>query len=322
MSLKFVVSFLAVCLGSSLTIVTFAGFAGAFWWGFDLLDHFRWQYCWLFLVPLLIGVWFRQRFTLLFLPAFLVNVFLVGSLAIPHTEKSAGQQISVFHANIDFTNPSPGRVLAHLNSTLYDVILLQEVTPDILPILEEGLPGYRMVIANPKNNSHGSAMFVPEDSTLEITHSEVISFDRFSKRPLIVADIEFEGLTLSLMSIHLTRPSHANSAGAQKREFAELATWADKQKEKGKSVVIIGDFNVTPWSQMFLKLLQDANLRNSQQGYALQMTWPNHLPKLFQIAIDHAVHSNELVTTHRVTGPDLGSDHLPLAITLVKSSDK
>ena len=317
----------AIILGLSITLATFCGLAGSLWWKFELLDHFRWQYCWLLIIPLLVGRWQRQRLigrwwqrlSLVWLIPLALNCALILSLAWPvwlWQATSTGSGLTILHANIDHQNPRPAQAIDYVDSQLVDIVFLQEITPTTLPLIVKQLKHYRLVAAEPKTNSHGSAMFVPLDSSLEIVKKQIIQVPNYSQRPLLTVDIRLGETVWSLMSVHITRPGNAGASKFQNIEFQSVADWGRRQMEAGKSVVIIGDFNSTSWSQRMRKMVARGGLKNSQQGWIWQMTWPGNLPILFQIAIDHCLHSPDLLTQHRVIGPYVGSDHLPLTVTL------
>ena len=94
--------------GGAITLATVCGLAGSWWWRFELLDHFRWQYCWLLAIPLLIGLWQRQRWSLVWLVPLAINGALILSLAWPGWGRMAdGPTLTVLHANIDHKNFQP-----------------------------------------------------------------------------------------------------------------------------------------------------------------------------------------------------------------------
>lgn len=322
---RIVLRYFSVFVGVALTLATFCGLAGDLWWRFELLDHFRWQYCWLLGFSLLMGLGQRQRWSLIWLVPLAVNgalilplawppgILLQSSFLQPSTEQSA---LTILHANIDHTNGQPTHAIEYVNSQVTDIVFLQEITPTTLPLIVEQLTNYRLVAAEPKTNSHGSAMFVPLESSLVIVQKNIIQVPNYSQRPLLTVDVEFGDRMLSLMSVHITRPGTPGASAFQNVEFQAVADWAQRQRLAGKSVVVIGDFNSTPWSQRIRQMLIRGGLRNSQQGWVWQMTWPGDLPVFFQIAIDHCVHSPDLMTQKRWTGPYIGSDHLPLTVKL------
>ena len=83
----------------------------------------------------------------------------------------------------------------------------------------------------------------------------------------------------------------------------------------------MGDFNATPWSNRFHRLLSKADLKDSLPGYGLQNTWPTNIPLLLGIPIDHAVYSNGLVSTQRSTQVIKGTDHTLLQVELALHDD-
>ena len=310
----------SIMLGLAITLATVCGLAGELWWRFDLLDHFRWQYCWMLLFPLLLGLWKRQRWSLIWLVPLALNSVLVFSLAWPvgvfQPSVSTEPNLTILHANIDHKNPQPSQAIEYVNNQVADIVFLQEITPTTLPLIVDQLKNYRLVAAEPKTNSHGSAMFVPLDSSLEIIQKHIVQVPNYSQRPLLTVDVRLGKTVLSLMSVHITRPGTPRASNFQNIEFQSVADWGRRQMDAGKSVVIIGDFNSTPWSQRLRKMLVRGELKNSQQGWIWQMTWPGNVPILFQIAIDHCLHSPDLITQQRTTGPYIDSDHLPLTVTL------
>jgi endonuclease/exonuclease/phosphatase (EEP) superfamily protein YafD len=78
--------------------------------------------------------------------------------------------------------------------------------------------------------------------------------------------------------------------------------------------VVVGDFNATPWTSAFRRLLGTGELRNSQRGYGVSPTWD--VGRFWAVPIDHLVHGDGMVVTDRAVGPDLGSDHRPILVDL------
>src|SRR5262245_25992548 len=78
-------------------------------------------------------------------------------------------------------------------------------------------------------------------------------------------------------------------------------------------VIMLGDFNCTPWSPAFAELEARSRLRNSQLGFGTNPTWPTYLPGM-QLPIDHCLLSASLVAVDRFVGPAFGSDHYPLVV--------
>ncbi len=78
--------------------------------------------------------------------------------------------------------------------------------------------------------------------------------------------------------------------------------------------IVAGDFNATPWSAPFRRLVAEGDLRNSQRGYGLELTFPTNLPVWLRIPIDHVLYTDGLEVVGRSVGDAAGSDHLPVVV--------
>jgi len=77
--------------------------------------------------------------------------------------------------------------------------------------------------------------------------------------------------------------------------------------------MVAGDLNITPFSQIFFKFLQHAQLVDTGRGQGWQPTWFSRMP-WFAIPIDHVLCSEKIQVFKRKTGPAMGSDHNPLIV--------
>lgn len=80
-------------------------------------------------------------------------------------------------------------------------------------------------------------------------------------------------------------------------------------------VQYFGDLNVTMWSSNYSKLIADSGLANSRKGFGILATWPMFFP-LLSIPLDHCLVSPGIGINACRSGPDIGSDHLPLIVEL------
>ena len=94
--------------------------------------------------------------------------------------------------------------------------------------------------------------------------------------------------------------------------------WADIQTlvaQQPKPLIVIGDFNATPFSRAYQQLtsgrLRSAH-RDVGRGYAT--TWPNGKQWLPPIRIDHALLSPRVECLDIFEGRGAGSDHRPLIL--------
>ncbi|NEQ32866.1 MAG: endonuclease/exonuclease/phosphatase family protein [Leptolyngbya sp. SIO4C5] len=294
-----------------------------------LFEHLPWWLIWysnprphLAAISLFTGGWFVWRqhkfLSVLSLLALLLNLALLLPLFVPPAPAvTSGLTLTVAHLNIHYGRAA----IAHLDSLNADILLLQEVTPSLSPALPKIFTAYEVVHSHPLTNTHGSALLKRKASSVNIASTEIIHLPATSDRPLISAQVEVGQHSVQLLSLHLIRPRSPQTDRYQKAELAAVAKWSQKvQQAETTEVLVMGDFNATPWANRFLHLLSAGNLKNSLRGYGLQNTWPTNLPLILGVPIDHAVHSKGLVTTARSVSPVAGTDHALLQLELAFAS--
>lgn len=310
-------------LGVITAIATLLGFAGSLWWRLSFLDYPRPQYCLILVIVGLVQLTQHQAriWSLAVVLPLLVNLWCLWPLLVPARATAAsasGPALSLLHMTLDRDNPDLAPAIAYANCQSADLLSVLEVTPESMRSLETGLTRYQLVTAEPRTNSHGSAWFVAKQPQLSIQPhtSQVIHLPATSDRPILQITTAVAGRSLTLICFHSIRPQSAGSVAYQAVEFRALADWQNQLQQQGDLGIAIGDFNSTPWATPFRQIMQASNWHNSQIGFGLQPTWPSVLPPFIQIAIDHCLHSPSLRTIQRGVGENVGSDHLPLWVTL------
>src|SRR5690606_12763568 len=76
-------------------------------------------------------------------------------------------------------------------------------------------------------------------------------------------------------------------------------------------LLVLGDFNCTPFSPHFRDWLDAGGLRTTLARRGVGISWPTFLPVL-GIAIDHVVVSSEFTVLEHRRLPAFGSDHYPI----------
>ncbi|MEW6499165.1 MAG: endonuclease/exonuclease/phosphatase family protein [Cyanobacteriota bacterium] len=319
--------FLLNVAAGAASIATILGFAGSLWWVFELLEHPRPQYCLILVAAIIVGGISRQAWSFAWCLPLVLNLALIVPLFFTSAQgfqlaqafSPEGDTLRMIHVTLDNENPDTTPAIQYIESQDVELILLLEVTPKSLSKLESALSRYRVVASEPRENSHGSAMLVPikPSKPIEVVATQIVHLPEGSVRPMLEATIRWGGKEVAILSIQLTRPQSVGTSAFQKVEFDAVADWSIRQqKESKREVVAIGDFNSTPWSGRFREFLHQTNLRNSQRGFGLEPTWHAILPSPLMIAIDHCLHSKSITTINRATGPNIGSDHLPIFVEL------
>ena len=306
-----------------LTLILFgistAGFLPGIHWQIELICNLRPQFLLLACVVLGFALTFRQRalIGIAFLLA-MTNLWAIAPLWFqPAPAQASESSMTLVHFN---TNRGKADLKA-LASGQPDILLLQEVTPELDQNLSKLFPKYEIIHSHPLKNTRGSSLLRRKDSDIRITQSKIIYCPDSSKRPLITATAQLGDRNIHLLSLHLTRPMNKGTSRGHKRELACAAEWSHGiQKSEKEEVLIIGDFNATPWARRYLAFLKQGRLIDSLRGYGPQNTWPTTLPMWLGLPIDHAVYSSGLITTDRSTSVIAGSDHTSIQLQIATRS--
>lgn len=303
---------------ASVVLVGLASLAGWFlpFWPFELCSHF----------PLHLGVllllvagllaarrewrWVAGAVVLAAIHGGMVASALRAGVAsnLRHRPASADQAtFSVASLNVYFKGERYADTAAFLLGSKAEVVVLVEVTPewvDQLAILRTRWPH---VVAEPRDGSHGLMLL----SKLPILDHDTIDLSD-GGRVTLRATLKTSRGPVTLIAFHPpppTTPGRALRRNVEMRAVAELVRAIEGPR------LLVGDFNCSPWSPLFRRLVTESGLRDSREGRGLQATWPSLLGPL-GIPIDHALVSPDLRVVNRSVGPRVGSDHRGIVVRL------
>lgn len=290
------------------------GFAGELHWLLELFSHFRVQYAaGLGIVGLLLLARRRRVAGVLALVFAGVNAWLVVPLYRAPTNEANGHgpPLRVLTLNVNARRGSPQRVLELINHEAPDLFTLQEVTPSwvaALQPLERRYPNHELA---PRQDNFGIALYsrwpIEDVATLQLGGAGL---------PSLAATIVRNQERWRVVATHPPPPISARLAARRDQAMAALADSIDP----AMPTLVLGDLNATVWSPQLANLLATSGLMSSAAGFGLQPTWPNGLPLLY-IAIDHVLHSPDIITmTHR-RGFDVGSDHLAVIADVAQQAE-
>jgi len=289
-------------------LATVSGFLGRLWWMFELTSHFRLHLA--LSLGALAVVWAlkcRWRMTAICGAAAAINAALVSCLLWPGEKMAAtpGPRLRLVAINVHTENAHCDLVLEFLRHTDVDVILLMEVNEHWISALESLRTNYSQVIADPREDNFGIALF----SRLPLTNSEVVEFGN-AEVPSIATTLAVGGQDVFLLGAHPLPPGSAENARQRNEQFREIAA---RVRRCGMPAIVLGDLNSTPWSPYFGELLRDSGLKNTSQGRGLFGSWPAWLP-FARISLDHCLVSPTILVINKQLGPQVGSDHLPVVV--------
>jgi endonuclease/exonuclease/phosphatase (EEP) superfamily protein YafD len=208
---------------------------------------------------------------------------------------------------VQSTNTDYAGFLALLDNEQPDVVLVQEVSPAWAEELERLGGAWPHQVVEERDGNFGIALLSKYPLTATaIVASEPLGF------PTIVATLDISGRRLQLVGTHPMIPLGPRNYAARN---TQLTTVGDLLRRSGGARVLIGDLNTSMWDLNYRTLEARTGLRNARRGFGVRPTWPTFLP-FAMIPIDHVVVSGEVGVVDVRTGPRIGSDHLPLVVTL------
>jgi endonuclease/exonuclease/phosphatase (EEP) superfamily protein YafD len=300
-----IVSFVGYCLG----LATVAGFFGGSWWVLDLLAGFRHQLAIALTVCALVAAFARWRKTAVAIGLLAaVNLALVVPLYIGPSRPQT-RELRIVSFNVLASNRRFAEVVDFIRGSEADVVVLHEVTSRWEQEIEEAAATfddwpYEITEARARGDLFGSMVLVESGAAVE-------SFGFALTDPRAIEILLPDGV--ALLAIHPLSPSSEFRALQNDRQFLFATDWAAGQDGPA---IVVGDFNATPWSYAFRRLISTAGLSNSARGFGLDLSYPADGNPLIRVPIDHLLFSEGLAVVDRRLGPAMGSDHFPLTVDM------
>jgi endonuclease/exonuclease/phosphatase (EEP) superfamily protein YafD len=315
-----VLIFILTCV----TMLTIFGFLGQYWWVFDLVSHFRLQY---FIVLVVLVVFFvkekKWKSTGVGLFFGVANFILISPyIGTINSDTEEGQpKIRILSMNLSHTNSSYKKAILLIRKTQPSVLVLQELSNSWENGLGEALVQFPYSVKIPKNTMDGVDSMLPNflipKEKLFIGLYSHLSFERIMiDRPdgfpvsYIRGSFKFKENIFTLFGVHLTSPVGKYRTDLRNKQLASLA---EEIQKNNQPTVVVGDFNITPWSSYFEKFIQKTRLRDTRKGIGVYPTWLAQFPPL-AIPIDHGLTSNGIKFGSFSLGSSFGSDHLPIIL--------
>ncbi len=274
----------------------------------ELFTHFRLQY---FVASLLLLVVFAGFRNYPYAGVLLLTAIFNGFLVVPWYQgkppPTPGTPLTLVHANVLASNTDYQRLIDFVKTEAPDVVFLQEITNEWVTALQELQQDYPYMYAEPRFGNFGIAALsrLPFDSIRHID-SPPLGY------PSIFAQITVNDEPLTLVSSHPTIPLGRQLYEARNEQLESVGEIVSKLRGE---VVLLGDFNASMWCPKFRQLESTVQLRNAREGFGILPTWPTFLPPAM-IPIDHALVSEGISVLDIRTGSRIGSDHLPLIVTV------
>ena len=293
-------------LGFLGSLATILGFFGSTSWIFDMLANFRFQ---LAVGMILIGIIYFFVFgrwtAFIFVALGAVNVLLVAPLYLDDpAPPAAGDSLRIISFNVGAGRADTAELINYVEEADADLVFLLESTEEWIDRIEMNGSGYAVSNEIPQDRVYGISVLGHGTTIVEQLRLGT------TRDPVMRVEATVGGELVAIYAVHPRPPDSPAKTAARDALFDELATLVSGET---LPVIVIGDFNATPWSYAFRDFSSATGLVNSQNGFGLSPTWPTSFP-VSLVPLDHMLHSDTLTTIERNVGPDLGSDHLPLSV--------
>ena len=274
----------------------------------QLFSHFRLQY---FVVSVLLLVLLAVIRQPAYAIAMLLTVVLNAAFVRPwYTGARAdpgSTALTVVQANVLSTNEKYEKVHAMLESETPDLVVFQEVSPHWLTALVALQAEFPYSYAEARDGNFGIALF-SKLPLVSVTHIDSPPL----AHPTIIATLRLGEQLLNVVATHPTIP-------VSRELFRDRNVQLDSLHEilatlEGPTM-LIGDLNTSMWDMNHRAFEERSGLRNARRGFGVTATWPTFMP-FAMIPIDHVLVSDDIGVLDVHTGPRIGSDHLPLVVTL------
>lgn len=264
-------------------------------WLLDLASHWQGLYG-LLLVISLFTLAIKQKRWLLGLSALALPFFTASP---PLSSAPEGTTtLKIISSNLYLDNPDLSRLKALVDQEHPDLLVLLEFSPKHLATVKSWTQ-YPHQILQARSGAFGMAIL----SRFALSDTQIItdSLGIEHLRTQVQASQAFQ-----LVGFHPLPP--IDPKVAQVRDQL-LQTFTQPQQQP---MLIIGDFNASPWSKAFQGLATNGFYRSMN----LLATWPSKFKGLMGIPIDQVLASSAWKLRSARVGADIGSDHYPIIVEL------
>lgn len=313
---------LACCLLAGMAIVAVLGFVYP---AMDLFNHIQ-PVLFFGLAGLLVATPVFVRFRPVRALALTVAATgLAASSAIYVPELVAGFQPRTVDAqatptyrlmtfNVFGRNEEPESIVANIAAVDPDFVALQEYSPGVRkvvhPPLAELYPHFQYCAGGQRAfvGLYSRLPFEPLDE--DTCSSSIMSTDRTAR--IIVRFETQTGPDFSLATTHNDWPAPVT------RQAEQFATLRDALSTVEPPLILVGDFNSTPWSYALRGFVSEAGLtRHTFNVPTFPTLWyylRDWRPTFPILPIDHVMTRGDIAIHSLRTGEPSGSDHLPIIV--------
>lgn len=242
------------------------------------------------------------------------TVFTVGMYPVYSDRVTANPSLRVATSNVLYGNKHPELLLNWAKEEKLDVVGLEEVTDSYMQSLKaDKTYPYKYFRIPDKAFSPRLGIGMGILSKYPLSNTSVVQLK--DEPPILVTDVQWNEKTITFTVVHPVPPYNAQWAG-NRNDLLKVASITSNARNN--PVVLVGDFNATPWSAG-VKIVEKQGLSRAETPLP---TWPAKFSMPFPmflttvIPIDHIMISPHWNVVSSQRGDFVGSDHLPVVAEL------
>lgn len=301
----------------ALALFNLLGLLAAYHWFFDIFVNFKLPYLLGAFVLFGLCVVYRYIFWALGMAALAIILFLEIQFAFttPFAKPPAMQpnftlvQYNKYYYNLDLDKMEAWIRAPDSN---FDVMIVNESSPEAI---------------EPMRKRFGDLLPYQSPDNFLLRHNDITVLSKwpFTIRPLPMQPWK-DGNVFNISRIHVYKkglepvmiyayhtqtPVGPNDAALRNFELENFSTIVASREDK--NAIMVGDWNVTPYSPHFKNLLKITGMHYQNYGLLPRATFPRQAYfNILQMPIDHVLYDDALRLTSITKGPSNGSDHQSL----------
>ncbi len=348
--LRSLIGWLALTGGIIVCLLGLAAYAAPGFWAADNMSFFLRQFLTAGLAALLgglLGLTVPHRRPRLYKTALTLHTVLLAVLAgstvwrtVEHTQpvtapRPGETSLRIVSSNLERLFLETPDLTGFLRQTAADIMVFQETAWWLQkhhwqklgrPIGAAGKPPF------PEHLFVGSLGDISVYSRFPILESKSIVVEnepgqpRQDIREILVLKLDIDGRTVNLVAVHPSSP-RSEAQWILRQTYLERleAVLGDLRTQSDSDTIVIGDWNLSPWSTYFSNLLDQLNLHTAfADGYpqTTRFFFDYRLHWILGAVVDHVAITPGLRFEDVQLGPDIGSDHLPLMADIILRRSK
>jgi endonuclease/exonuclease/phosphatase (EEP) superfamily protein YafD len=212
------------------------------------------------------------------------------------------QLINVWSGNTDYE-----KVQTYIKTETADILIIVELTPSWAQAMNPLKSNFVEWREDVRTDNFGLGIY----SKVPLINIQTHEWSE-TGHPSFSMEIVQNGKKVNLIATHPYPPKHPNGLILRTEHFENMTQFINEMEGP---IILMGDLNCSPYSPHFKTLLAETDLSDSRKGYGIQATWPALFLSV-SYPIDHALMSREFRVINRDNGPKIGSDHLPIILTV------